>query len=431
MPGLIPLPRANYPWFVTGVLFFCAALNYADRTAVSSVFPLLQRDFGMSDVALAAVGSFFLWSYASASPIAGLLADRFSRSRLVVCSLLLWSMVTAITAFAPTANFLLFARILLGLSECLYLPAAIALIADYHSASTRATAMAVHIAGLNAGMIAGGSLGGYLGQHYGWRTMFLVLGGVGLLFTGICSLVLRDRPKADPVAGTHRESGAQTGILDSLRGILTVPTYLIVISQAMLVSIGTWVFANWLPLYFAETFHMNLAGAGFSGTFTIQAAGVFGNLLGGYASDRAASRLVRRRMLVQSLCLFASAPFLLSFIWSKSFLWISLSVFLYQLFAAMASANEHPIICDVLDPRLRSTAIGCMNTVNCFAGGAGILLAGIFKHDLGLGAIFGYASGIVLLAAFLVFVGYLLFIDRDLNRRSDSSSEPIDIPVVL
>ena len=426
MPASHPAPRSNYPWFITGVLFFCAALNYADRTAVSSVFPLLQHDFGMSDVALAAIGSFFLWSYASASPVAGLLADRFSRSRLVVCSLLLWSLVTAATAFAPSANWLLFARVLLGLSECLYLPAAIALIADYHLGATRATAMAVHLAGLNAGMIAGGSLGGYLGEHYGWRVMFLVLGGTGLLFAGVCSLVLRDRAESELV---RAEPLMRIGVVESLRAILTVPTYLIVIGQAMLVSVGTWIFANWLPLYFSETFHMSLAGAGFSGTFTIQAAGVIGTLFGGYVSDRAARRRIGRRMLVQCFCLFAAAPFLLSFIWSRSFLWISLSVFLYQLFITMAAANEHPIICDVLDARLRSTSIGCMNTVNCLAGGAGILFAGYFKHDLGLGAIFGYASGIVLLAALLVLAGYVFFLNRDLSRPSGSLSNPAGVPV--
>jgi predicted MFS family arabinose efflux permease len=431
MQGSLSLPRSSYPWFLTGVLFFCAALNYADRTAVSSVFPLLQRDFGMSDVALAAIGSFFLWSYASASPVAGLLADRLSRSRLVVCSLLLWSLVTAATAFAPTANWLLFARVLLGLSECLYLPAAIALIADYHSAATRATAMAVHLAGLNAGMIAGGSLGGYLGEHYGWRMMFLALGCTGLLFAGLCSLVLRDPAKPEQTAAEQQEPRVRIGVVASLGAILTVPTYLIVIGQAMLVSVGTWIFANWLPLYFTETFHMSLAGAGFSGTFTIQAAGVLGTLLGGYVSDRAAHRRIRRRMLVQCFCLFVSAPFLLSFIWSRSFLWISLSVFLYQLFATMAAANEHPIICDVLGARLRSTAIGCMNTVNCLAGGAGILLAGYFKHDLGLGAIFGYASGIVLVAAFLVLAGYVFFLKRDLSRPFGPLTDPASIPVAL
>ncbi len=420
--------RPAYPWLLTCTLFFCAALNYADRTAVSSVFPLLQREFAMSDVEIAAVGSFFLWSYAFASPLSGLLADRVSRSRLVLFSLLAWSSVTAATAFVPNSHWLLFARALLGLSECLYLPAAIALIADYHPVSSRGTAMAIHIAGLNAGMVVGGSLGGYLGQHYGWRIMFLALGGAGLLIAAISGFVLRDPARPQQSLDGSQHSAATSGVLDSLRQVLTVPTYLTIVAEAALVSIGTWVFANWLPLYFSETFHMSLAGAGFSGTFTIQAGGVLGTVLGGSLSDFAARRQRRGRMLVQCVCLGLSSPFLLSFVWSKNYAWISFSIFFYQFLAAMSGSAEHPIVCDVLDARLRSTAIGCMNTVNSFAGGAGILLAGYFKHEFGLSAIFAAASGIVLFAAILLLACYRLFLERDLAARRESVVPPLTAP---
>jgi MFS family permease len=137
----------RYKWRLVAFLFFVAALNYADRTATSAVFPLLRRDLGMSDLQLAAVGSFFLWSYAIGSPIAGYLADRLSRSRLVAWSLGLWSLITLATGMAPNAEILIASRALLGLAECLYLPAAIALIADHHPSESRATALGFHIAG--------------------------------------------------------------------------------------------------------------------------------------------------------------------------------------------------------------------------------------------------------------------------------------------
>ena len=152
------------------------------------------------------------------------------------------------------------------------------------------------------------------------------------------------------------------------------------------------------------------------------AAGMIGSVAGGPVSDRAAKHQVRWRMLVQCVCLFAAAPFLLSFIWSRSFVWISVSIFFYQLFAAMSAANEHPIICDVLDSKLRSTAIGCMNTTSCFAGGAGVLLAGYLKHHYGLGAIFGYAAGIVFAAALLVLICYLFFLKADLRAGKSLSA---------
>jgi sugar phosphate permease len=97
----------RYKWFVVGILFCAVAVNYGDRTAISSVFPLLKRDLGMSDVALGAVGSLFLWTYALLSPIVDYIGDRFSRSSHVTYSLGAWSLVTLFTGFITSSHQLL------------------------------------------------------------------------------------------------------------------------------------------------------------------------------------------------------------------------------------------------------------------------------------------------------------------------------------
>ena len=81
----------HYKWLLLAVLFLVASINYADRGVLSAVFPLLSRDLGMSDLGLAAIGSFFLWAYALFSPIAGYVGDRFSRSMLVTVSVAAWT----------------------------------------------------------------------------------------------------------------------------------------------------------------------------------------------------------------------------------------------------------------------------------------------------------------------------------------------------
>src|SRR4051794_11726040 len=186
------MARIDCKWQTVMVLFFVAGLNYADRTAISSVFPLVRADLGLSDVAMAAIGSVFLWAYALGSPAAGFVADRVSKSRLIFWSLLGWSSATVATAFVHDIRAMLVVRALLGLAECAYLPAAVALIADHHDPKTRATAMGIHLAGLNAGLIGGGFLCGYLGEHYGWRIDFLALGGSGFVLAVVVKLVLRD-----------------------------------------------------------------------------------------------------------------------------------------------------------------------------------------------------------------------------------------------
>ena len=154
------------PWRVVLLLACAAALNYADRTSLSAVFPLLQAELHLSDLQLAGIGTLFLWSYAAGSLGAGFLADRLPRHRVVAWSLLAWSLVTIVTGLARTANELLATRVVLGLAECFYLPAAVALIADHHPAASRGRALALHLCGLNAGLVGGGALAGYLGEQY-------------------------------------------------------------------------------------------------------------------------------------------------------------------------------------------------------------------------------------------------------------------------
>ena len=393
------------------MLFFIAGLNYADRAAITAVFPLLRNDLGLTDMQMAATGSLFLWAYALGSPFAGRLADRISRSRMVVVSLLCWSLITLAAGFSASTGQLLATRVCLGIAECAYLPAAVALIADHHSAQSRATAMGVHLAGLNFGLVAGGALAGYLGERYGWRWSFLLLGGAGLVLAGVAKLVLVD--------GTGDHSRRTVASFSSAaRALGFVRSYWVTLAQAMIIAIGVWMFINWLPLYFRETFQMSLAGAGFSGTFMLQGAATLGILVGGYLSDRIAGTHRERRMLFQSVCYFFAAPFLLAFLAQPGYGLISACIFGFSFLRAVGASNEHAIVCDLLPTELRSTAVGAMNTFNCMAGGAGILLAGELKGSLGLGSVFASIAGLTVFAGGLTLLGYLFLIRQDLDRRN-------------
>ena len=133
-------------------------------------------------------------------------------------SLAAWSLVTLATGFASSVNQLLATRILLGVAECLYLPASIALIADHHAAETRATAIGIHTAGLSIGLVGGGWASGYLGAQFGWQTAFRVLGACGVLLAIGARYWLRDGP-----AKARKESLPWTGVAE----LLNTRTYLI------------------------------------------------------------------------------------------------------------------------------------------------------------------------------------------------------------
>jgi len=128
---------------LVAVLSVVGMINYGVRTSITAVYPLLKTDLGFTDVGLGALGSFFLWSYALASPFAGHLGDRLDRGRIVLWSLMGWSLVTAASGLVTARWELLAMRVLLGLVESLFLPAAMALVAEYHPAKTVGTAMGI------------------------------------------------------------------------------------------------------------------------------------------------------------------------------------------------------------------------------------------------------------------------------------------------
>lgn len=395
------------------------ATNYGDRTAISSVFPLLRAEFGASDVELGAIGTSFLWAYAMASPFAGMFADRFSRSRIVAGSLAAWSLVTLITAFATSIGQILVSRVILGFTEAAYLPAAIALIADYHSSKTRATAIGLHTAGLTFGLIAGGAGAGYIGETYGWRTTFLMLGVSGLLLAAFAWFYLRDN---------RSEESSQTAVrneplLTSVARLVRIPSYLFLMAAAMVVSVGTWIFLNWLPLFFKETYDLSLTAAGFAGTFMLQGAATIGLILGGLFSDKLSGAQPRRRMLIQTVCYVACAPFLLAFVAKPDILFLNGCIFAFSFVQRIGLSNETPLVCDLLAPQHRSTAVGLMNTLNCFAGGIGIMVAGFLKSSYGLGAVFAGISIIMLVGAVLTGTGWAKFLARDLERRKAATAD--------
>jgi predicted MFS family arabinose efflux permease len=408
-----------YKWYVMALLFAAAGLNYADRTAITAVFPLLRRDLGMSDIALGATGTVFLWTYAAVSPFAGRLGDRVSRARLLSFSLGAWSLVMACSALATTATQLLFMRALLGIAEAAYIPAATALIAEHHGSDTRARAIGIHLAGFSVGMVCGGSIAGFLGDRLGWRPSFVILGTAGLVLTCICLLTLRDGYERGPRVNAKSEPS----LLSTIGQLLKLRSFVVLTLENVLTGTVNWVFINWLPLFFTETFSLSLAMAGFFGTLWLHGGRVAGVMFGGIPSDRAARINPRYRMVMMFFAYALAAPLLTTFGWSKSWGLIAASIFGFSLLVGMGYVNAQPLLCELLPERLRSTAIGFMNMTSCFVGGAGVLLAGALKNSFGLTNAFASLALIQASVAVMLLITFLTVLRRDLDRAESTFAE--------
>jgi len=405
-------------WRVVAYLALVAGLNYGDRLAFSSVLAPIQTSLGISSTLVGLLGSAFFWSYAICSPVAGILADRYSRQKLIVGSLVLWSVATLLTGAANGWATLITARVMFGIAASLYLPAAIALLADCHGPATRGLAMGYHSAGLNIGAVVGGVLAGYMAEDFGWPSGFWVLGGAGLLLATLAPLGLGRRMVAT-VPTTARVS-----MMESLRYLAGTRSFYLLMFNAMMAGAAVWIFSNWLPLYFRETFQMNLGAAGFAGTFTPQVMIVLGVFLGGWISDRAAAQDRRRRMLVQGGWYLMAGLFPLLFLLRPGMLLAGVAIAGFSLFRALGQINENPVLCEVVPAHFRSTAVGLMNTWAMGAGGVGVFVAGVLKDQFGLNAVFAGLSLLLATATAGCLLGYRWLLSHDIARARTAAETP-------
>lgn len=412
---------ATSKWMLVAALAVISMINYGVRTSITAVYPLLRTDLGFTDAGLGALGSFFLWSYALASPLAGHLGDRFDRGRIVLWTLVAWSAVTAASGLANARWELLGMRILLGLIESLFLPAAFALVAEYHPAATRGTAIGLMCVGQYVGLMGGATFVGFVADRYGWRSSLWVLGIVGMA-TAVPAYFLVPMKKFRHVALNPESNVAasqpELSFVEALVQLVRIPSFLVLAAAGALTAIGIWTFVNWLPLYFREVFAMSLAGAGFYGASFINGSGVVGQVLGGLLSDRVARHGAHYRMLLQGALILVAAPTLLVFAFTKKLPFIVVALMLYSILRTAGDINILPLICDLAGKDRFSTAFGITNMVNCLSGGSAVFVAGLLKANLGLAGVFAGSVGVLILDALLLFCGYWFFLKRDIQNAS-------------
>lgn len=386
---------------MVGILWVVGCLNYLDRVMITTMRQSLTDAIPMTDAHFGLLTSVFLWIYGLLSPFAGFLADRFNRSRVIVISLFAWSVITWMTAHATTFNQLLLTRALMGLSEACYIPAALALIADYHRGSTRSLAIGVHMTGIMVGSAMGG-LGGWIAEREGWAHAFEIFGLVGVGFTVIAALFLRDSPRE-----SHQASGTAVpeavGLGAALRSLFSNRGYLFALAYWGLLGLAGWAVVGWMPTYLTEHFKLSQGAGGLSATGYYQTAALVGVLLGGIWADRWARTNPLGRIYVPLLGLLIAAPGILL---ASTINWLPLALaglVIFGLAKAFSDSNMMPILCMVSNPKYRATGYGFLNLFSCVVGGVTIYAGGMLRDaHVDVSRVFQFAAASVLVCALLL-----------------------------
>src|SRR4051812_41094685 len=204
-------PTVLRAWMTVALLWFVGCLNYLDRVMITTMRQSIVDAIPMTDAQFGLLTTVFLIVYGLLSPFAGFLADRFNRSRVILLSLVVWSAITWLTAHATSYGQLLATRALMGVSEACYIPAALALIADYHGVKTRSLANGTHLSGVMVGSGLGG-IGGLIAEKHGWAQAFVWFGQLGLVLAVVAAIMLRDRRVESTNTTAHATRGPAVAV---------------------------------------------------------------------------------------------------------------------------------------------------------------------------------------------------------------------------
>ena len=378
-------------WLVVVLLALVGCLNYLDRTMITTMRGSIVDAIPMSDAQFGLLTSVFLWVYGIASPFAGFLADKFSRSKVIIGSLFLWSLVTWLTAYSTTFGHLLATRALMGISEACYIPAALSLIVEYHRNTTRSLAIGIHMVGIMVGSGLG-FVGGWVAEHHHWNTIFIILGIFGIIYALVLVFTLKDAPKSEVDIASEKTED-KVNFFHSVKVLFKLRSYILVLVAWGLLGTVAWLVVGWLPTYFQEHFDLTQGMAGLYATGYLYPAAIVGLLVGGFWADRWSRSNPRARILVPliGLCIAAPSIFIASY---TSILPIAVVCFmLYSLTKSFIDTNMMPILCLIVYPRYRATGYGILNLVACIIGGIGLYAGGVLRDlNINLSSVYQFAA---------------------------------------
>lgn len=394
-----------YPWLVVALLWVVALLNYMDRQMLSTMQDAMKFDIVelQKAEAFGALMAVFLWIYGLVSPFAGVVADRVSRKKLVVGSLFVWSAVTYLMGYASDFTQLYWLRALMGVSEALYIPSALSLIADWHEGKSRSLAIGIHMTGLYVGQAVGG-FGATIAATFSWHSTFYWFGIIGIAYSVVLALLLHDKPKAvDAVAASPNPATLmkKESVWRGLSVVFSTWAFWVILIYFAVPSLPGWATKNWLPTLFADNLGLDMAQAGPMSTITIAASSFVGVLLGGVMSDKWVLRNIRGRIYTSAIGLGMTIPALVLLGFGHSVVAVVGAGMLFGIGFGMFDANNMPILCQIISAKYRATAYGVMNMVGVFAGAAVTHLLGKWTDGGNLGMGFAVLGGIVIVALVL------------------------------
>lgn len=387
-----------YPWIVVGLLWIVALLNYMDRQMLSTMRDAMQIDISEleSAVNFGRLMAIFLWIYGLVSPFAGAIADRISRKWLIIASLGVWSAVTTLMSFCTNYNEIFWLKALMGVSEALYIPAALSLIADYHTGKSRSFAIGIHMTGLYLGQAVGG-FGATLAAAFSWQQTFHWFGVIGIAYAVLLMVLLYEKRDVaqDNILATPEQ---KIPVLKGFGMIFSNMAFWVILFFFASTSLPGWATKNWLPTLFADSLNTPMSQAGPISTITIALSSFLGILAGGPLSDKWVKRNVKGRVYTSAIGLAMMIPALILLGLGKGMFAAVAAGLFFGIGYGMFDTNNMPILCQFVPSKLRATAYGIMNMTGVMMGAVCTQILGKWAEGGNLGLAFAVLGCIIAVA---------------------------------
>jgi MFS family permease len=354
-------PTRSQARFAFIVLLIINVLNYVDRSIFSSVQPVIQADFHLTDTELGLLNSSFLFIYGLSTLPIGMWADRGVRKNIITICVTVWSLATALSGITRNFIQLFLTRSVLGIGEAGYAPASVSMIGDYFPKEKRGLMLSIWSTGNLLGTAIGLMLGGVIAQKLGWRWVFYIVGLPGL----ISALLIWRAIEPQRGLFDHGEdsSGAAHGniqgnLISVVRRLLKVPTYWVLVAAFICSFFIIGAALAWMPTYLGRAFGLSLTAAGTLSGAVLAGGSLVGIMIGGWAADYLQRRMPQGRMIVSTIAFLIGSPLTLIAL-SLHTLTAFLIIFAIAIVClSLCLGPIQAILQDITPPDIRSTAIG-------------------------------------------------------------------------
>ncbi len=359
-------------------LFLINFLNFFDRVMPAVVLEPMRKEFGPSDTMLGLLGTAFVLVYAVAGVPLGRLADKARRTRVLAGGVFVWSLLTAAGGAATSFVTMFLFRLGVGVGEAACAPAANSMIGDLYPSGKRARAMGLFMLGLPLGTLAAFAIGGWLAQRFGWRYAFYIAAVPGL----VVALFVLFLP--EPARGGQEayQVDATQAVEHPFRKLAAIRTLWWVTISGASFNFASYALSTFLPALMIRYHHATVGQAGGVGAVVFGLTGLLGLTLGAQVADRVHRAFPRGRLKLGAISLLLSAPLLWlglarspgEIVVTTAFLAVGwLLWFIYYV-------TVYPTVQDVVEPRLRATAMSLYFFFQYILGaGFGTLITGLLS----------------------------------------------------